>query len=375
MTERDGDNIEETRERGSRVTRASLLASAGIGALSLAAIGCGAQASSGSSESGGDGGDGLGPKRKVLWAIDQVAAWQVPIDVGFHDAAALLGWEYQKTATGSAASTAKATVDSMRRAALTKPDVIFADWWYKPQAAAFKDIAEQGIFTMAIESDAFPEERKKLGIGYVGVDNHLSGFTLATRMAEDLVKKGKREGTFVSGIPYPGAINLQIQDKAMREAFKKFNASNGTSFKVESFEDKADSDVAAASGLWRAKITQLGDKFVGGTSGSDNFASIITEVMKTTGGKPGEAVLGAFRAAEGTRSAIRDGWLTASSDQSYYPAGFVSTIYAWMSIERDVPPLNYQTGGDLIDKSNIDLIDKRENRIADLAKTYKVKAA
>jgi ribose transport system substrate-binding protein len=370
MTELDNVNTQDERTRGPRVTRAGLLASAGLGAISLAALGCGAEASSGATD-----GKGLGPKRKVLWAIDQVAAWQIPIDVGFHDAAALLGWEYKKTATGSAASTAKATVDSMRRAALTKPDVIFADWWYKPQAEAFADIAKAGIFTMAIESDAYPQERAKLGLGYVGVDNHLSGFTLATRMAEDLTKQGKRDGVFVSGIPYPGAINLQIQDKAIREAFKKYNDANGTSFSVESFEDKADSDVAAASGLWRAKITQLGDKFVGGTSGSDNFASIITEVMKTTGRKPGDVVLGAFRASEGTLKGISAGWLAASSDQSYYPAGFVATIYAWMSLERNVGPLDYQTGGELIDKSNLELVQKREARIAELAKTYKVKAA
>ncbi|MCW3001506.1 MAG: ABC-type sugar transport system periplasmic component-like protein [Conexibacter sp.] len=374
MTEFDDVNkTDEGRGNGPRVTRAGLLASAGLGALSLAALGCGAEATTGTTGTTGGGG-GLGPKRKVLWAIDQVAAWQIPIDVGFHDAATLLGWEYKKTATGSSASTAKATVDSMRRAVLTKPDVIFADWWYKPQADAFADIVKQGIFTMAIESDAYPKEREKLGLAYVGVDNHLSGFTLATRMAEDLAKKGKRDGVFVSGIPYPGAINLQIQDKAIREGFAKYNAANGTSFSVESFEDKADSDVAAASGLWRAKITQLGGKFVGGTSGSDNFASIITEVMKTTNRKPGDVVLGAFRASEGTLSGIRAGWLAASSDQSYYPAGFVSTINAWMSIERNIAPLDYQTGGELIDQSNLALIDKREARIAEMAKKYKLKA-
>jgi ABC-type sugar transport system substrate-binding protein len=369
MTDLDDVNPDDGRGRGPRVTRAGLLASAGLGALSLAAIGCGTETTSGATV-----GNGLGPKRKFLWAIDQVAAWQIPIDVGFHDAAALLGWEYKKTATGSAASTAKTTVDSMRRAALTKPDVIFADWWYKPQADAFADLAKQGIFTMAIESDAYPEERRKLGLSYVGVDNHLSGLTLATRMAEDLAKKGKRDGVFVSGIPYPGAINLQIQDKAIREGFKQYNQANGTSFSVESFEDKADSDVAAASGLWRAKITQLGDKFVGGTSGSDNFASIITEVMKTTNRKPGDAVLGAFRAADATLKGVRAGWIAASSDQSYYPAGFVSTINAWMSIERNIAPLDYQTGGDLIDKSNLALIEKRETRITEMAKKYKLKA-
>lgn len=374
MSEVDDVTTSDAPGRGPKVTRAGLLASAGLGALSLAALGCGTD-SKAQTTTGPATGNGLGPKRKALWAIDQVAAWQIPIDVGFHDAAALLGWEYKKTATGSAASTAKTTVDSMQRAVLTKPDVIFADWWYKPQAAAFADITRQGIFTMAIESDAYPKEREKLGLAYVGVDNHLSGLTLATRMAEDLVKKGKRDGVFVSGIPYPGAINLQIQDKAIREGFSQYNAANGTSFSVESFEDKADSDVAAASGLWRAKITQLGDKFVGGTSGSDNFASIITEVMKTTNRKPGDVVLGAFRAAEATLRGIRDGWIAASSDQSYYPAGFVSTIYAWMAIECNVAPLDYQTGGDLIDKSNLALIDKREARITAMAKKYKIKAA
>jgi ABC-type sugar transport system substrate-binding protein len=356
---------------GPRMTRASLLAGAGLGALSLAALGCGANASG----SAATGGGSRGPKRQIHWAIDQSAAWQVPIDVGFYDAVGLIGWEYKKAALGSSSSTSSTQIDAMKRAALAKPDVLVSDWWYKPQGTAFDDIRKDGIFTMVIEADSFPDERKKLGLPYVGVDNYLSGFTLGNRMLDELTNAGKKTGAFVSGIPFPGAVNLQLQDKAIRDAFAKFNKQHGTSFRVESFEDKADSDLAQASGLWRAKIKQLGPDFVGGTSGSDNFATIITDVLTSTGHKPGEYVLGAFRSATGTLRGIGDGWIQASSDQSYYPVGFVAAIYAWLWLERSIPPLDYTPGADMIDKSNLALVEKREARIAQLAKQYKIKAA
>jgi ABC-type sugar transport system substrate-binding protein len=371
MRDKDEDTTGGGGVSGPRMTRASLLAGAGFGAMSLAAIGCGANASAPAAAKNG----AAGPKRKIHWAIDQAAAWQVPIDVGFYDAAAWLGWEYQKASAGASSSTSSSQIDAMRRAALAKPDVLVSDWWYKPQGKAFDDIRKDGIFTMVIEADSFPEERKKLGFTYIGVDNYLSGYTLGKRMGEELVKQGKQTGVFLSGIPFPGAANLEIQDRAIRAALEKCNNENGTSFTVESFEDKADSSVSQASGLWRAKVTQLGDKFVGGTSGSDNFASIISDLLKTTGHKPGEYVLGAFRSADGTLKAIRDGWIQASSDQSYYPVGFVAAMYAWMWMERKIPALDYATGGDVIDKGNLELVTAREARISELAKQYKVKVA
>jgi ABC-type sugar transport system substrate-binding protein len=372
MRDQEDEIVVDGAERGTRMTRASLFAGAGLGALSLAALGCGAKADEPAAASGGGG---MGPKRKIHWAIDQSAAWQIPIDVGFNDAAKLLGWEYKKAAIGAASSSASSQIDAMKRAALAKPDVLVSDWWYKPQGAAFDAIRTDGIFTMVIEADSFPDERKKLGFPYVGVDNYLSGYTLGTRMAEELDKAGKKTGVFVSGIPFPGAVNLEIQDKAIRDALAKHNDEKGTSFRVESFEDKADSNVAQASGLWRAKVKQLGDDFVGGTSGSDNFGTIITDILKTTGKQPGDHVLGAFRSAAGTLKGIRDGWIVAASDQSYYPVGFVSALYAWLWLERGIPVLDYSPGADMIDKSNLELIEKREARIADLAKQYKIKAA
>jgi ABC-type sugar transport system substrate-binding protein len=366
------DEMVEPGISGPRVTRASLLAGAGLGALSFGVLGCGAKAEDSGAKASGTS---MGPKRKIHWAIDQSAAWQIPIDVGFNDAVKLLGWEYKKAALGSSSSSSSTQIDAMKRAALAKPDVLVSDWWYKPQGSAFDDIRSDGIFTMVIEADSFPDERKKLALPYVGVDNYLSGYTLGTRMAEELDKAGKTTGVFVSGIPFPGAVNLEIQDKAIRAALDKHNKEKGTSFRVESFEDKADSNVAQASGLWRAKIKQLGDDFVGGTSGSDNFATIVTDILKTTGKQPGDYVLGAFRSATGTLKAIRDGWIQASSDQSYYPVGFVSAVYAWLWLERSIPPLDYSPGADMIDKSNLELIEKREARIADLAKQYKIKAA
>src|ERR1700682_3110837 len=34
--------------------------------------------------------------RTILWVVDCVGAWNLQIDVGFHDAAKLTGWTYKK---------------------------------------------------------------------------------------------------------------------------------------------------------------------------------------------------------------------------------------------------------------------------------------
>ncbi|MDX6731672.1 MAG: hypothetical protein QOC54_1620, partial [Baekduia sp.] len=78
MSEVDDVTTSDAPGRGPKVTRAGLLASAGLGALSLAALGCGTD-SKAQTTTGPATGNGLGPKRKALWAIDQVAAWQIPI--------------------------------------------------------------------------------------------------------------------------------------------------------------------------------------------------------------------------------------------------------------------------------------------------------
>ncbi len=362
----DDDNTAGEREFDARISRAKLLAGgvAGLGALSL--TGELARAASAATP--------RGAKRTIIWAVDQAAAWQAPIDVGFYDAVGLIGWKYQKAALGHSSSP-EAQVNAIKRATLAKPDVLVSDWWYKPEVTAFADAQKAGIFTMAIEADGYPADRKKLGMAYIGVDNYLSGYTLGTRLAKELTKKGKKSGVFVYGVPFPGSTNLEVQGKGIKDAFDKSNRANGTSFKVENFPDKADTNIAQSSGLYRAKVTQLGDKFIGGTSGSDNFPSIIIDVLKSTGKKPGQYVLGAFRSQPATLKAIRQGWVVASSDQSYYPVGFVSTMYSWLWLERRMPAFDYVTGSELIDKSNLSFIEKREARINELAKQYRVKVS
>ncbi|MDX6439385.1 MAG: ribose transport system substrate-binding protein [Gaiellaceae bacterium] len=361
------ESIDRLADGSARISRAKLLAGgvAGLGGLSLA--GQLAEAASAAAPFQ------RGPRRTIIWAVSEAAAWQAPIDVGFHDAAALIGWKYQKVV--GQGSSPENQVNVIRRATLAKPDVLASNYWYKPQMSAFADAQKAGIFTMAIEADGWPADRNKLGMSYVGVDNYLSGFTLGQRLASELVKKGKKTGTFVYGVPFPGSTNLEVQGKGISDAIDKANKKNGTSFRVENFPDKADSNIAQSSGLYRAKVKQLGSKFVGATSGSDNFPSIIIDVLKSTGKKPGDYVLGAFRSQPATLKAIRDGWVAASSDQSYYPPGFMSTLYAWLWLDRRMPPLDYETGGGLIDKSNLGEIQKREARINDLAKKYGIKVS
>jgi len=213
-------------------------------------------------------------------------------------------------------------------AILTKPDVLVTSWWVK----GVKDV-----------------------------------------MLQTLGSNGKKSGVIVFGNPFPGNDNIEARARGMQAAIDVWNSANGTSFTLDNFADKSDADARTSSGLYQAKVTQLGTNLVAAAGVATGWPTIVTDILSSKGSKPGQIVLGAFRADPPARKGLHDGWIVASADESLYPAGYVTATLAWQYFQRSIAPRDYATGGSVIDNSNIAAIDQRESVITNLSKQYGVR--
>jgi ABC-type sugar transport system substrate-binding protein len=323
--------------------------------------------------SAASGASGLGPSRKIVWAIAAIGDWNLPVDVGFYDAATALGWDYSKVGVPLAQYSAEAQVNVLEQAILLKPDVLVTDWWVKGEADPLKKAQAAGIYVMSNDADNFPDDRKGLGISWVGSNFRQNGYQLGVKLLDTVTQAGKTTGTFLFGVASPGNANVEDRGKGIDDAVQAWNKANGTTFTYERFPDQAGGDAATSSGLYTAKLTQLGSNLVAASGDATAWPSIIISTLKAKGYTPGQIVLGGFRADPPALSGIQDGWIVASADESFYPFGFVTTMLAWQYLERGVAPSDSTFGGGLIDASNLAAIQQREATIQALAKQYGVK--
>jgi ABC-type sugar transport system substrate-binding protein len=370
---------------GDRFSRRKLLArggTAGLGALALASglSACGAsstptasQQSPGPTQQPTAETGPLGKKRTIVWPIAAIGDWNLPVDVGFNDAVRMVGWEYQKVGLPIAQYNAENQVNTLEKAILTKPDVLVVDWWVKGEAAVVEKAQKAGIFVICNDADNFPDDRKALGIARVGSDFHHNGYVLGQRLADTVAKSGKTSGVFLSGIAYPGNTNVEDKAQGVNDAVQDWNKAHNTSFTFERFPDQSAGEASVSSGLYSAKITQLGSTLVAAEGDATSWPTIVISTLQAKGFKPGQVALGAFRADPPAVTGIKDGWITASADESFYPFGFVATLLAWQYLERGLPPNDYISGGGLIDQTNLAEIEAREAKVQDLAKQYGVK--
>ena len=376
MDDREEIEIAGELEATSGISRAKLLAGgvAGLGALALTS-GLGARAAIPKSvEHASAASPGLlGPKRTVIWAIAAIAPWNEPVDVGFNNAARIVGWDYRKVGVPIAQYSAESHVNVIKRAILTKPDVLVTSWWVKGVGPALADAQKAGIFVMSNDADNFREDRNALGIAHVGTDGYQNGIQLGERLADVLTKKGKKSGVVLFGNPYPGNENIEVRGKGIDAALKSWNKGHGTSFTLDNFGDQSDTSAATSSGLYGAKLTKFGNDLVAAAGVATGWPTIFIDALKTKGRKPGDVVLGAFRSDPPALKGVKSGWITASADESYYPVGFVTAMLAWQQLQRLAAPNDYFTGRSLIDKSNLAGIEKREAVIHQLSKRYGVR--
>jgi ABC-type sugar transport system substrate-binding protein len=338
-------------------------AAAGVGATLLAPLAAGAATKARPPKSPG----GL-----VIWVPASINDYNLPIDVGFHEAVTLVGWTYQKIGTPEAQASPEASVNNINKALQRRPTVLAVTMLGSPTTAAIKKVLDAKIPVIVVNSQVEPD-RENLGVGFVGPSFFEAGEICANRIAAEAMKRGKKSGVIVCGNLFPGGAAIEGRYKGIAAGIQAWNKAKGTSFTTENFPDNALDSVKGLT-TYKAKYTQLGSKLAGFAPLGLPSTELMPKFMKDAGLKAGSIAIGGFDTAPDVEQSIKDGYVQFAIDQQFYSQGFVSGMLAWQLVARAQSPApNYDTGQAVVDSSNVNRAVNRDNLVLGLAKKYGIR--
>jgi simple sugar transport system substrate-binding protein len=348
-----------------RINRGELLAlsAAAGGGLLLAGAGTAGAANS----------PAQGAKMKMVGALAYGSCPCVQvIQVGFHNAAELVGWDYQGILAPELDQNAENLNRTYQQAITTKPAAIGGGMWFPTAAEQAKRAIAQGIYFISVNTpdNAFV---KANNVSFVGQDLYAGGVLAGQLIARQLVKNGKKDGLILTGNVSPGSVPIEERYRGIKDGVADFNKKNKTGFTTEQFPDQS-SDLAQSLPIYKAKIAQVGKKLVALANTSTQTSIANFKIAQELKWKPGQIVMGGFDTAPDINQAIRQGYHLFTLDQQFFSQGFFALMLAWQKLERNFnPPPVFDTGNAIVNKANISAIDKRDKAIQQLAKRYGLK--
>lgn len=362
---------------GPRIGRRQVLtgAAAFAGAGLVAACGSGGGTTSATATTAGET-IGSGKKRKVVWALAAIAPWNLDTDIGFIEATKQLGWEYQKVGIPIAQYSPENVVRVINQAVLTEPDVLVTPAWVPGVAQAAEEAQKKGILVIFNNANNIPRDSERLDIAFNGSDERAAGAKMGGLFAEQLARAGKRSGKVIAGVGFAGNANLNERVYGAEDAIKEHNAKNGTSFEVELFVDDSGRGTENAINAYKAKMLQVGDDLVGFLiAGGQSSLLGLLPALRSSGRQPGDYVIGLWDESEDGTRAVKDGWAFAIVTPDGYVQGYLPVFQAWEQLERGGHVGGYDSGGLIIDESNVDASLERRRTMNELGKKYGVKLA
>lgn len=297
-----------------------------------------------------------GARRKVIFVAHEEIPFFAPVQAGFRDFGVLRDWDMQYLARGTPASVAE-TVRLQVDALNANPDAV---GFTRINETAFDEnimrATDAGI-PCVLFNVASPGY-EQLGVPFVGQDfipaGRVNGLE-AAKYAHQIT--GATEGTILVDNPAPGVSALEERATGTDQGIAEYNAANGTSFVAERFTS-ANTQTEALSRI-DAKIRSTPD-FVG-------FASTVsghwfTSLWAEDNGMTGRFANGGFDLIPGVLDAIANETAQWSVGQNPYAQGWVTSALIDMQLESGFVPFDYDTGAEVVDKSNIDAVTEREAR-------------
>lgn len=199
---------------------------------------------------------------------------------------------------------------------------------------------------------------EKLEVPFVGQDfipaGRVNGLQ-AAMYAHQLT--GKTEGTILIDNPSPGVSALEERATGTEQGIDEYNGKNGTNYKYETFTT-ANSQTEALSRI-DAKMRATPDVVGFASTVSGNwFAAIWAE----DNGMTGKFANGGFDLIPGVLEAIAAETSHWAVGQNPYAQGWVTSSLLDMQLEAGYQPFDYDTGAEVVDKSNVEAVTKREAR-------------
>ena len=220
--------------------------------------------------------------------------------------------------------------------------------WDKPVA----DAIAKGIPVIGMNNDDTKGAAGNARLCYIGQNERRAGRIIAER----LFKKGKEKGWDLTKahvampVEVPGAMYGVVRSQGILDAMKEYG--------ITSYE------IIDAGGLEMTTVEQRETsylmahpetKFMIGLGGI--VTDRITDSLKAAGYAPGEIIAGGFDCCPGTLTGLKEGYMEATIDQQQYLQGYFAIYVLYLYKKYGFTP-NIDTGGYLVDKNTIKLIEK-----------------
>ena len=240
-------------------------------------------------------------------------------------------------------------IDQFKQAMAAKPSCIVI--MGHPGNEAFMGLVKQA-FDQGIEvthgnaplSEIQAEFGPK-GFGYAGVDLYQGGKLTAERMIE-VGKLKSGEEAMVYGV-FSQAERGQ-SEKGLADTLEQ------AGLKVDRLEitQEANSDASLAVPVLAAYVqSHPGLKAIGTQHGG--ITSVLADVLKKAGKKPGEITVGGIDLAPATIDGLQTGYINVTLDQLLYLQGFMPVLQCVLTKAYKMPGLSLNTGAGVITPQTI----------------------
>jgi len=219
--------------------------------------------------------------------------------------------------------------------------------WDKP----VEDALAAGIPVIGINNDdTQPGGNKRLC--YIGQLERRAGMMIGTKLFEEGKVKGLdlAKAHVAMFAEVPGAAYATVRSAGVQDAMALFG--------ITSFE------LGDAGGLEMTTVEQRMTAYLTAHPETTFFMGAggictdrLTSALKAAGKQPGEVIAGGFDAAPGTVEGLKTGYVLASIDQQQYLQGYFAIVTLFLYNLYGLTP-NIDTGGYLITKDNLGLIEK-----------------
>jgi ribose transport system substrate-binding protein len=299
-----------------------------------------------------------GKRKKVIYVTHSNDPFFVPVQKGFRAFGGLRKWDMQWV--GKASQDTAATLKLMESAVAAKPDGL---GFTRIDSTSFDDVIQKaqklGIAVM-LYNVASPGY-KDLGVGFVGQDFVPAGRTNgmeACKYAQQIT--GKKSGLIILCLLAAGNSALEERTEGARQGIDAYNKKNGTSFTHETLI--TDGDQAKAIARIDAKYQAKKDEIVGWAHADQalNYGS----TWAADRGLTGKFANGGFDLIPAILDHIEKGNAQWSIGQNPYAQGWVSSSLLDMQMEAGYPGYSYDTGSEVVDKSNIKAVKVREAKFS-----------
>jgi simple sugar transport system substrate-binding protein len=229
-----------------------------------------------------------------------------------------------------------------------------------PGSEAFKDLVKQAVDQgiVVTHGNAPLTELQTAygpkGFGYSGVDLYEGG----KLTAEEMIKTGglkSGDEAMVYGV-FSQAERGQ-SEKGLADTLEK------AGLKVDRLEisPEVNSDTSLAVPVLAAYVQSHANlKAVGTQHGG--ITSVMADVLKKAGKKPGEIVVGGIDLAPATIDGLKSGYVSLTLDQLLYLQGYIPVLQCVLSAKYKMPGISVNTGAGVVTSKTIDeltdLIDK-----------------